>query len=175
MQQTQEAAAETETQSHGGFRRVDQGGIVELELVERVAQFGELGVVDREQAGIDHRLGVAVAGQRLSSRSDGRGQSVAHLGLAHIFRTGDDVADFAGAERLGSGHVGADHADFNRIVGHANTHHVHFFTVAQFAVFHTNVSDDATVGVVDGIKDKRAGGRFGIAVRSRHIHDDLVK
>ena len=175
MQQTQEAAAEAETQSHGGFRRVDQGGIVELELVERVAQFGELGVVDREQAGIDHRLGVAVAGQRLSSRSDGRGQGVAHLGLAHILCASNDVADFAGAKCLGTGHVGADHADFDRIVGHADAHHVHFFTVVQFAVFHTNIGDDATVGVVDGIKDKRAGGRFGIAVRSRHIHDDLVK
>ena len=132
-------------------------------------------VVDREQTGVDHRLGVAVAGQRLGGRADGRGQGVAHLGLTHIFRTGDDVADLTGTECLGTGHIGADHADFNGIVGHANAHHVDLFAVVQFAVLHTDVGDDAAVGVVDGIEDQRAGGGIGVAVRGGHVHDDLVE
>jgi len=45
----------------------------------------------------------------------------------------------------------------------------------QFAVLHTDVGDDAAVGVVDGIEDQRAGGGIGVAVRGGHVHDDLVE
>ncbi len=45
-----------------------QRGVVERELLQRVAQLGVLVGVDREQAAEDHRLDLAVAGQRLGGR-----------------------------------------------------------------------------------------------------------
>ena len=55
-----------------------QRGVVERQLLERVAQVRVLVGVDREQAAEDHRLDVAVAGQRLGRRRRAlRGQRVA--------------------------------------------------------------------------------------------------
>ena len=50
VQQAEEAAAEAEAERDGGLRLVDQRGVVELQLVERVAQVGVVGAVDRIEA-----------------------------------------------------------------------------------------------------------------------------
>ena len=65
VQQAEEAAAEAEAERVGGLRLPEQRGVVERELLERVAQVRVVVGVDREQAAEDHRLDVAVAGQRL--------------------------------------------------------------------------------------------------------------
>ena len=134
-----------------------------------------MGVIDREQAGIDHRLRVAIAFQRLSGRIRGGGDGVTDLGLADVLGSGDHVTDLTGSKCLGRHHVGADHADFYRIMGHADTHHVQFLTGTQFAVDHTDIGDDASVGVIDRIEDQRAGGSIRLTFRSRYIGDDAIK
>ena len=79
VQQAEEAAAEAEAERGRRLRLVDQGGVVELELVERVAQGRVVGPVDRVQPGEHHRLGVAVAAERLGRRLAGVGDGVADL------------------------------------------------------------------------------------------------
>ena len=175
VQQAQEAAAEAEAQRHRGLRLVDERRVVELELVERVAQLRVLGVVDREQAGVHHRLRIAVARQRFGGALGGGGDRIADLGLAHVLRAGDHVADLAGTERLGRCHVRADHADLDRIVGHADAHHVQLLAAAQLAVDHADVGHDATVRVVHRIEDQRAGRGVRIALGGGHVHHDLVE
>ncbi len=66
--QAEEAAAEADAQRVRGLGLEGEAGVVELELVERVAQVGQLVAVDRVEAAEDHGLGVAVAGQRLGRR-----------------------------------------------------------------------------------------------------------
>ena len=68
VQQAEEAAAEAEAERVGGLRLPGQRGVVERQLLERVAQVRVVVGVDREQAAEDHRLDVAVAGQRLARR-----------------------------------------------------------------------------------------------------------
>jgi hypothetical protein len=63
VQQAEEAAPEAEAQRRRGLRLVGERGVVELELVEGVAQVGVVRAVDRVEPGEDHRLGVAVAAQ----------------------------------------------------------------------------------------------------------------
>ena len=65
VQQAEEAAAEAEAERVGGLGLPAQRGVVEGELLERVAQVRVVVGVDREQAAEDHRLDLAVAGQRL--------------------------------------------------------------------------------------------------------------
>ena len=65
VQQAEEAAAEAEAERVGGLGLPLQRRVVERELLERVAQVRVVVGVDREQAAEDHRLDVAVAGQRL--------------------------------------------------------------------------------------------------------------
>ena len=61
VQQAEEPAAEAEAERRRGLRLVDQRGVVELQLVERVAQVRVVVAVDRVQPGEHHRLRVAVA------------------------------------------------------------------------------------------------------------------
>ena len=67
VQHPEEAHAETEPEGRRRLRFVDQCGVVELEPVQRVAQVGVVGPVDRVQPGEHHRLGVAVATERAAA------------------------------------------------------------------------------------------------------------
>ena len=71
VQQAEEAAAEPEAQRVGGLGLEGEGGVVELELLERVAQVRQVVAVDRVEAAEDHRLGVAVALERLGRPAAG--------------------------------------------------------------------------------------------------------
>ena len=72
VQQAEEAAAEAEAERVGGLGLPRQRRVVEHQLLERVAQVGVVVGVDREQAAEDHRLDLAVAGQRLGGSGAGR-------------------------------------------------------------------------------------------------------
>jgi hypothetical protein len=65
VQQAEEAAAEAEAERTGRLGLVGDRRVVELQLLEALAQVLEVVAVDRVQAAEHHRLGVAVAGQRL--------------------------------------------------------------------------------------------------------------
>ena len=56
VEQAEEAAAEAEAERGRRLGLVDEAGVVEVELVERVAQLGVLVAAQRVDAGEDHRL-----------------------------------------------------------------------------------------------------------------------
>ena len=68
VQQAEEAAAETEAERVGGLWLPRQRCVVEGQLLERLAQVGIVVGIDRIETGEDHRLDLAVAGQRLRGR-----------------------------------------------------------------------------------------------------------
>ena len=68
VEQAQEAAAEPEAQGHRALRLEGEAGVVEVELVERLAQQRVVLAVDRVDAREDQALGRLVAGQRLGRR-----------------------------------------------------------------------------------------------------------
>jgi hypothetical protein len=100
VQQAQEAAAEAEPERVARLRLVQQGGVVEPQLVQRVAQVGVVVAVHRVQAGEDHRLGGRVAGQRFGRRVGGAGHGVADPGLPDVLDPGDQVADLPRGQTL---------------------------------------------------------------------------
>ena len=63
VQQAEEAAAEAEAERVRGLGLVDERRVVELELLERVAELRVVVGVGRKEPGEDHRLHVLVAGQ----------------------------------------------------------------------------------------------------------------
>ena len=65
VQQAEEAAAEAEAERLARLGLPGERGVVERQLLERVAQVRELVGLDREQPAEHHRLDLAVAGQRL--------------------------------------------------------------------------------------------------------------
>ena len=91
-------------------------GVVELELLEGVAQVGQLVAVDRVEPAEDHGLGVAVAGQRVGGAVLGRGHRLTGAGLAHVLDPGDEVAHLARAELVHRQGVGRAHPDLFDVV-----------------------------------------------------------
>ena len=72
VQQPEEAAAKAEAERVGGLGLPRERRVVERELLERVAQVGVAVGVDREEPAEDHRLDLAVAGQRLAGLTGAR-------------------------------------------------------------------------------------------------------
>ena len=96
VEHTQKSAAEAETQSGGRFRLEGQGGVVELQFFQRVAQVGVLGAIFGINTAVDHGTGGAVAGQGLGGRAVGLGDGVTHLSVLDVLDGGGEVADLAG-------------------------------------------------------------------------------
>ena len=174
VQHPEEPDPEAEAQRRGRLRLVDQRGVVELEPVERVAQGGVVGPVDRVQPGEDHRLGVAVAGERRRGRLGGVGDGVADPALADVLDAGDEVADLPDPETLRRHRLRRDHADLEQVVGGPRRHHDDPLTRVEVAVDDPDVGDDAAVGVVDRVEDHRPGGSGGVAGRAGDLPHDLV-
>ena len=68
VEEAEEAAAEAEAERGAGLHLEAEGGVVEAELVEAVAELLEVVGVDREEAAEDDRLDELEAGQRLGRR-----------------------------------------------------------------------------------------------------------
>src|SRR3546814_4551597 len=86
-------------------------GVVEAELLQRVAQVRELVAVDRVEPAEHHRLGVAVALEGRVGLAGRLGDGLTGAGLAHVLDAGDEVAGLAGTQRLHRGVIRAANAD----------------------------------------------------------------
>ena len=136
MQQAEEAAAEAEAQRDGVFLRIAHGRVVELELLERVAQVAVFAAVGGVDAGIDHRLDGLIAGQRLGARVFDARDGVAHARVGDVFDRRGQIADLARAERVDGVHARrAQRADLDDLIFRAGGHHAHVHSGAQYAVF----------------------------------------
>ena len=114
MEQTEEAAAEPEPERDRALRLVREARIVEVELLERLAEERVVLAADRVDAGEDEALGGLVAGQRLGRRVGSRREGVADLGLADVLQPGRDVADLAGLELLDRDELRPEDAQLQR-------------------------------------------------------------
>ena len=157
VQQAEEAAAEAEAERLAGLGLPEQRAVVELQLLERVAQVGVLVGVGREEAGEDHRLDVDVARQRLRGRPLLVGQGVADADLGDALDAGDDVADLAGRRAIASaasrGVITPISSMCRRVLG---AHRAHRLAGAERAVDDAHEGDDAAVLVVGRVEHERA-------------------
>ncbi len=175
VQQTEEAAAEPEAESDGRFRLVGERGVVELQLVEGIAQVRVVRAVHRVQARVDHRPRLAVAGERLDRTAARRGHGVTDLGLAHVLHAGDEIADLADAEPGRRLRLGRDDADLEQFVGRAGRHHLDLLARHDLAVDDADVGHHTAVGVVHRVEDHGPGRRVRIAYGRRYLTDHLVE
>ena len=122
MEQAEEAAAEAEAERDRAFRLVGERRVVEVELLEGVAQERVVLAAHRVEPGEHQRLRLPVAGQRLRGRARGHRDRVADLGIADDLEPGGDVADLAGLEALDRHELRPEDAELEelrlRAVGH---------------------------------------------------------
>ena len=131
MQQAEEAAAEAEAERCGAFRLVDEAGVVEMQLGQALAQFLELGGVDREQAAEHDRQARLEAGERLGGQALLLGDRVADPAIGDALDGRRDEADLARPERRDVLGLGREHADALDLVGGAGRHHADLEALAS--------------------------------------------
>ncbi len=175
VQQAEEAAPESEPERTGRLGRVGDRRVVELELLERLAQVLEVVTVDREQAGEHHRLRVAVAGEHVG-RPAGRGRDrLTRAGVADVLDAGDEVADLAGPEFVHRGGNRAAGADLDRLVVGAGLHERELGARDHLALHDPHARHDAAVLVELGVEDQALQRCVGVADGRRDALDDRVE
>src|SRR5664280_562872 len=175
VQQAEEADAEAETERGAGLRLEDEGRVVELQLLERLAEHGEVVAVDRVQPGVDHRVGVPVAAELRRRGTGHAGHGVADARVPHVLHPGDEVAHLADATACRLHGIGRDDADLEHLVRRLGTHHEDAVAVVEMSVDDTDVRHDAAVRVVHAVEDQRPQRSLGITHRGGNRVHDLVE
>ena len=116
VQQAEEAAAEAEAERGRRLRLVEERGVVQPQLLERLAQLGVLVALDRVEPGEHHRLQFLEAGERLRGGPWRLGDGVADLRVGHTLDVGDDEADFADAKLVDRDRLRREHAEAVHLV-----------------------------------------------------------
>jgi len=165
VQHAQEAAAEAEAQRLRGLGLVLEGGVVEPQPGQCLAQ--GLVVVRRhgKEAGEDARLHAPEAGQRRPRRTVGMRDGVAHRRAFHVLDARDHVADLARAQRLARPALGREDAHRLDLGDAPRGHDPHAVARRERALNHPHQADDAEVVVEPGVDDERLQGRVGVALR----------
>ena len=159
----------------GGLRLVGVGAVVEAQLLEGVAQVGELVAVDRVEAAEHHRLRLAVPLERRRRRADGVGDRLAGAGLPHVLDAGDEVAGLARAERRHRRVVRAAHADLVGVVDGVGLHELHAAAGLERAGHHPHRRHHAAVAVVVRVEDQGLERVGRITGRRGDVLDDGVE
>ena len=154
MQETKETAAEAKAERLRHFGLVMQRCIVELQLVERIAQRLVLVRLDRIEPG--EHLGLHILEPR---KGGGCGSSRKRDGIADFRRVdlldaGDDEADLTCRQRRARDRLGREHADLLASVGGAGCHQQELVLRLQRAVHHAHEHHDANVVVEPRVDDQ---------------------
>ncbi len=158
VEQAEEPAAEPEPERDRALRLVREARVVEVELLERLAQQRVVLAADGVDAGEHEALGLLVAGQRLARRPGLGRERVADLGLADVLEAGRDVADLAGDELLDRHELRPEDAELQRFREGAAGHQPDRLGRAQRAGGQPDVDDHALVGVVMAVEDEALDG-----------------
>ena len=135
-----------------------------MQLIECVAQVLVILVVDREQTGIDHGLGLAVARQRLGAGIRRPGKGVAYANGLRILQARDHIADLANRQRVnrGLGRTLDAHAVDQKVT--FCLHHKQGIALFNGAVKDADRGNDAAVLIKIRIQDERLERRVRIAL-----------
>jgi len=171
VQQAEETRAEAEAEGLGGLLLVAQGRVVELELLEGIAQVVVLGVVGRVHAAEDHGLGDLVARQRRRGRVVGIGDRITDPHVREPLHAGHEEAHIAGQELLGRHQAGGEDPHGLDAEGAAGGHHADDLARADRARDDADEANDASVGIECGVENE-AAQRLLIADGRRDTIDD---
>ena len=175
VQQPQEAAAKAESERVGGLGLIREGGIVQREPLERLAQVLVAVGVDREEAAEHHRLHLAVARESLAGAAGASREGVSNAELRHVLEPGDHVADLARVHSCRRRHLRGEEADLIDLGLGPRLHGPNRLARAEGAVDHPHVGDDPAVLVELRVEDK--GARLGVrgARRGGDAIDDRLE
>ena len=175
VQHPEEPAAKAEPERDRALRLEREARVVEVQLVERLAQQRVVLTAHRVDAREDEALGLLVAGEWLARRACLRRQGVADLRLANVLESGRDVADLAGDELLDRHELRPEDTELQGLGEGAAGHQLDGLAGAEGASGQTDVGDHALVGVVVAVEDEALHRRGRIALRGGDALDDRLE
>ena len=172
VQQAQEAHAEAKAQRHRRLGLPHQRRVVDVQLIEGVAQVLVIFIVDGEQARVDHGLGLAIARQRLGAGIRRPGKGVAHTHGLGVLQTCDHIAHLADGQCIDRGLGGTldAHAVDQKVA--LGLHHAQGVALFDGTVKDAHRSDDAAVLVKIRVQNECLERGVRIALGRRNQKDD---
>ncbi len=174
VQQAEEAAAEAEAQRDGVLRLVEERGVIELQLAQRVAQCLVVMRLHRKKAGEDHGLDGFKAGKR-RGRARRVDDGVADARVGHALDIGDDEANVAGGQLFQDHRFGRERAEALHLKDFVVGNKANLLMRTQTAVHDAHQHHGAAIGVEPGVEDQRAKGRVHQTGRSGNPRDDSLQ
>ncbi len=175
VEQSQEPAPEPESERRGRLGLEEERGVVEPQLLERVAQLRILASLDRIEPGEHHRLAHLEPGERFRGPPRRLGDGVADLRVGDGLDPGEDEPDLADAELGRNGRLWRERADLIDVVLLPLGHQPDLHAGADRAVDDARQDDDAAIRVVPGIENQGLQGRIRITDRRRQALDDRLE
>ena len=156
VEQAEEPAAEPEPERDRALRLEREARVVEVQLLERLAQQRVVLAADRVDA--RRTRGSWPPGSRAAARSAGRAwrrERVADLRLADVLEPGRDVADLAGDELLDRDELRPEDAELERLGARRRWPSAGSASLAlSVPCGQPDVDDHALVGVVVAVEDQ---------------------
>ena len=168
VQQPEETHPIAKAQRGGRFRLVDHRRVRQPQLVEPVAQVLEVGAAGRVEPGEDHRLGLAIAGQRLGPLASAQRHRVADADIAHVLEPRRDIADVARGQDRQRAQLRREAAHLHRLEATIGRREAQRRLRRDLPINHANMRDHALVGVVFGVEDQRPQRGLAVAARRRN-------
>jgi hypothetical protein len=157
------------------LRLVREACVVQVELLERLAEQRVVLAADRVDSGEHEALRFLVAGKRLARGvGDGR-DGIADLGLPDVLQPGRDIADLARHELLDRDELRPEHAELERLRLRPRGHEADRVMLAQGACSEADIDDDPLVHVVVAVEDQALERLRRVAFRSRDALDDRLE
>ena len=171
MEETEEADPIAEAERGRAFGLVDERRVVQLQLVERIAQRRIIAGIDRVDPREDHRLGRFVARQRILGGLALQGHRIPHAHVPHILQPGGDITDLARGQLIQRCHPRCKGADLQRVGTDPALDHANLVPFAQRAIHHADVGHHPFVGIVVAVENEGAQWRIALAPGRRDIFD----
>ena len=175
MEEPQEAAAEAEAEGGRAVLLVDEGRVVELQLLEGLRQVLVVVRGHRVDRGEDDRLRLAVAGHRLRRGALGLRQRVPDGEAREALHPGEHVAHLSRGQLGGGDVLQALVAHLLDLVLLARVHEADPGAGAQGAVEEADLQDGAAVGVVLGVEEQRPQRLLRVALGRGQVLDDRLQ
>ena len=176
MQQPEEPAAKPKTQGHGTLRLVKKRGVVQAQLLERIAQPFVIACFHRIKPGKDHGLDLFESHERLRRRPRVVRDGVADASVGNALDVRDDVADFARLKPFDAHQLRRADAEFLDRVNLKVRTKADFRPHGERPLNYPREDNDTSEAVEPGIEDVRLEWRFGRSLgrrnaRHNRLHD----
>ena len=168
VEQSEETATETKTQSQWRLRLESQRRIIQLQLFQRRAKIFKIFRLNRVHSGKHHRLHLLKPGNSLVTRTGNMCNGISHLHLFGSFDTGNYISYIPRTKFVTRHHIHFQHPYFIGIILFSRIEKLHLVALANRAVFNLEISYNSTERVEYRVENQSLQRRLFIPFGMRN-------